>query len=323
MTPSRHKAMTSSAQVESKGAGKLEVVRVTLTQGEKKLVSASAEIMGDRPDSDDIAFLHTILCQVGLPRSRPEGATFERRSGGSALLIESGRLWDGRNFVQQPLPYGSMPRLILAWMNTYAVRFNTPEIPVGDSASEFLRMLGQPNSGGKRGAFTTLRKQVQALSACRMTLGFNANGRVHTYDGKPIKHFEAWMPASDQQRPLWPGLVTFSDDYYTTLRAHAVPLDLRALIALKGSALAMDIYTWLADRLHRIDGRPVVLHWTNLREQFGQEYQGKDPDKDFKKKFLPALQTVMAVYPEAKVKQVTGGLLLASSPPPVPYRITR
>jgi hypothetical protein len=85
----------------------------------------------------------------------------------------------------------------------------------------------------------------------------------------------------------------------------------------------MDIYTWLADRLHRIDGRPVVLHWTNLREQFGQEYQGKEPDKDFKKKFLPALQTVMAVYPEAKVKQVTGGLLLASSPPPVPYRIAR
>src|SRR5699024_8038953 len=98
-------------------------------------------------------------------------------------------------------------------------------------------------------------------------------------------------------------------------------LDNRALHALKGSALALDVYCWLAHRLHRIEGRGVTLHWKSLREQFAQEYKGKDPDKDFKKKFLPALQKVMAVYPAAKVKQVTGGLLLMGSPPPVPKKI--
>lgn len=101
-----------------------------------------------------------------------------------------------------------------------------------------------------------------------------------------------------------------------------LPLDVRALSALKGSALAMDAYTMLADRLHRITGRPVLLYWANLRDQFGQEYQGKEPDKDFKKKFLPALRDALAVYPQAKVKQVTGGLLLMSSPPPIPYKPT-
>ena len=35
----------------------------------------------------------------------------------------------------------------------------------------------------------------------------------------------------------------------------------------------------LAERLHRISGRPVMLHWKALREQFGQEYHGLDPDK--------------------------------------------
>lgn len=290
------------------------------TDRQNRLIKTAAEIAAERPDDDDRGYMHSIMCQVGLPRSKVDAISFERHSGGAALLVEAGKLWDGKQFVQQPIPYGPMPRLVLAWMNTYAVRFNSPEIPVGDSASEFLRMLGKTPNGGERGAFTTFRKQVQALSACRITLGFNANGRAHTYEGKPIKHFEAWIAANEQQRPLWPGCVTFSEDYYQTLKAHAVPLDLRAFMELKGSALAMDVYTWLAQRLHRIEGRPVVLHWASLREQFGQEYKGKNADKDFKTKFLIALQAVLAVYPQARVKQVTGGLMLMASPPPIPFK---
>jgi len=291
------------------------------TARQEKLVKTAAEIAAERPDEEDRAFMHSIMCQVGLPRSKVEGSTFERKSGGAGLLVEAGKLWDGKDFVQQPIPYGPMPRLMLAWMNTYAVRFNTPEIPVGDSASEFLRMLGKNTNGGRNSAFATFRKQVQALSACRMTLGFNANGRAHTYEGKPIKHFDAWLGSHNEQRPLWPGVVTFSQDYYDTLKNHAVPIDLRAYLALKGSALAMDVYLWMAQRLHRIEGRPLILHWAALRDQFAQEYQGKDADKDFKKKFLPALRAVLAVYPQAKVKQVTGGLMLMASPPPIPFKI--
>lgn len=291
------------------------------TAREQKLVKAAAEIASEPPGDDDKTYMHTILCQVGLPRSKVDGETFERSSGGAGLLVQAGRLWDGKQFVQQPIPYGPMPRLQLAWMNTYAVRFNTPEIDVGDSPSEFLRMLGhRSDSGGKRGVFTTFRTQLMALSACRMTLGFNANGKAHTYEGKPIKHFDAWIAATENQRPLWPGTVTFSDEYYQSLKERAVPLDLRAFMALQGSALAMDVYVWLVQRLCRIEGRPVVLHWSNLRAQFGQEYAGKDPDKDFKKKFLPALQAVTAVYPQARVKQVTGGVMLMPSPPPIPFK---
>ena len=291
------------------------------TRHDLKLVEASAEIAGARPDGDDMAFMHTIMCQVGLPRSKVDGTSFERHSGNSALLVEAGKLWDGQQFVQQPIPYGTMPRLMLAWMNTYAVRFKTQEIPVGDSASDFLRMLGKNVNGGKRSSYTTFRQQVQALSACRMTLGFNANGKAQTYEGKPIKRFEAWLDNTGEQRSLWPASIAFSDEYFSTLVDHAVPLDMRALMALKGSSLAMDVYVWLAERLHRIEGRPLILHWANLRAQFAQEYQGKDADKDFKKKFLPALQAALAVYPRAKVRQVTGGLLLMASPPPVPYQL--
>lgn len=280
-------------------------------------------IASDEPSGDDIAYLHAIMCQVGLPRGPKavEGKTvFERECGGAALRVTAGALWDGQRLVQQSLPYGANPRLILAWLNTQAVKTRSPTISVGDSAAEFLRMLGKESTGGKNGTITSFKKQVQALAACHMTLGFNASGRAYTYNGQPVKQFEAWVNNETQQRALWPGEITFSDDYFTTLLNHAVPQDVRAMYVLKGSALAMDIYAMLAERLHRISGRPLTLHWSALRDQFGQEYQGKDPDRDFKKAFLQALDKVMEVYPKAKVKTVRGGLLLSPSPPPIPHK---
>lgn len=288
------------------------------------LIDTGSIIRQDEPSPGDIAYLHAILCQVGLPRGPKavEGkSSFERICGGAALRVTAGVLWNGSQLVQQPIPYGANPRLVLAWLNTQAVKTRSPVIPVGDSAAEFLRLLGKESTGGKNGTLTSFKKQIQALAACHMTLGFNAAGRAYTYHGQPVKQFEAWItPRDEHQRPLWPGVITFSDEYYQSLIDHAVPQDVRAMYALKGSALAMDVYAMLAERLHRIGSRPVVLHWKSLREQFGQEYVGQDPDKDFKKAFLAALKKVMTVYPKANVKQVHGGLMLQASPPPIPYK---
>jgi len=99
------------------------------------------------------------------------------------------------------------------------------------------------------------------------------------------------------------------------LREFAVPMDPRALAALRHSALALDVYTWLAHRLHRVNSiSGNRLSWENLREQFGQEYN--DP-KNFKKEMTKALRTVLSVYPDARVEDVAGGLLLLPSPAPI------
>lgn len=305
-------------------AEKLPVKRlpITLSRNESKLLEAATLISTASPASDDMAFMHSIMCQVGLPRSKVLGTQFARRSGNATLLIEAGQLWDGAQFVQQPLPYGATPRLILAWMNTYAVKHRTPEIALGESAAEFLRLLGKKTcTGGKTGSLTSLRYQINALAACRLTLGFNLNGHAHTYAGMPVSHFEAWLKSSDKaeprQRSLWPAKIVFSQEYFTTLCDHAVPLDLRAYSALSGSALALDVYMWTAARLWRLEKPNLLLHWKSIRDQFGQEYQGKNADKDFKKKFLTALSSVLAVYPQARIKPVHTGLLLLPSPPPV------
>ncbi|ECT4311258.1 replication protein [Salmonella enterica] len=278
-------------------------------------MDVAAEIATIMPTGDDMAFTHAVLCQVGLPRSKVNGREFMRQSGAAWVNIQAGYLDEGKGAVQQPLPYGVMPRLALAWLSSYAKRHNTREIPIGDSAAEFLRIMGMDDQGAR---YTTLRRQMHALAACRLQLGY----RGRTFNGQPVQSFDAWVAnRDDNQRALWPGVMTLSESYFMELQDTAVPLDNRALHALKGSALALDVYCWLAHRLHRIEGRGVTLHWKSLREQFAQEYKGKDPDKDFKKAFLPVLRKVQAVYPAAKIKQVTGGLLLMGSPPPVPKKI--
>ncbi len=287
------------------------------TRREAKLIQTSALIASEPPKGDDMAFTHAVLCQVGLPRSKVDGREFLRQSGSAWVSVQAGLLDEGRGPVQQPVPYGAMPRLALAWVSTFAKRHRTREVPIGHSASEFLRLLGLPTTGGPRGAFTTLRTQMHALAACRLQLGFK--GR--TFNGQPVEQFDAWgANSSPHQKALWPGVMVLSEGFFQELILHGVPLDNRALVALKGSALALDVYTWLAHRLHRIEGRPAVLHWKALREQFAQEYRGLEADKDFKKKFVPALHAALAVYPQARVKRVTGGLLLLASPPPISYR---
>lgn len=296
-------------------------VPLSISKNVEKLLNSSCEISLNKATSEEATYFHSIMCQVGLPRSKIEGGSFERRCGEARLLVKAGEIWNGEKFVVQPIPYGSLPRLILSWMNTVAIREKTPEIQVGNSASHFMKILGKKVTGGKSGTIQNFKTQIQALSACTMTLGFNVNGMAHTFNGQPIKHFEARFGACGLgHESSWPSKIVFSDDYFNSLIDRAVPLDVRAFVALKGSALAMDIYCWLAQRLHRIEGRPVLLCWASLRGQFGQEYSGKDPAKDFKKSFLRALDQAMAVYPLARVRPVKGGLLLMASHPPIPYR---
>jgi hypothetical protein len=309
----RRSSATKKATTTS-GSEKADKPRKQPTRADIALIDASAQIMETPPTGNDLAFNHGILCQVGLPRSKVEGSSFLRQSGDAWISIQAGLLDEGNGPVQQTVPYGPLPRLALAWVSTYAVRHKTAEVPIGESAAEFLRMMGMESEGRR---YSTLRTQMHALASCHLQMGF----RGRTWNAQPIDHFDAWVSDKEsKQRPLWPGTLRLHDSFYNILMERPVPLDNRALLALKGSALALDIYCWLAHRLHRIEGRPLVLHWHSLREQFAQEYRGKNPDKDFKDTFIPQLHKVLMVYPDAKVKQVTGGLLLMPSPPPVPYK---
>lgn len=283
-----------------------------------KLVEASAAIMGSAPEGEDIAFLHSTFCQVGLPRSRPKGQTFERKSGNAAIRLEAGTLWDGQDYVQQPLPYGTKPRLLLLHLIRSFLRTGDRTIDLGESVRDFLEnTLNIDASGGRKGGMTGFKEQIKAFAACRMVIGYNMpSGAVRTRPAERIvEEFEAWpeLDGRTGQRSLWPSSITISPDFAASIQKASVPLDARAIRAIQDSALALDLYAWLAHRLHRMD-KPATLHWASLREQFGQEIA--DP-RTFKRNFVKAMRDVLAIYPNAKVEDVFGGIRIHPSLPPV------
>lgn len=277
----------------------------------RRIVDQAAAIQERKPDRAD--FQHTVLCQVGMPRKATAERTFERTSGSVSVRLEAGSLYSGAGFVDQPLPYGTRPRLVMVHISSEAIRTQQREIEVGDSIRQFMLMLGLDPGGREHSYF---KRQMEALAACRMQIGMAFNGRAVTINTNPIRKFDAWLHPTGDQRVLWPGTLELSEEFFDTLNRHAVPLDYRALGALKHSALALDIYTWLAHRLCRVSPPAgVKISWDNLRDQFGQEYS--DP-KNFKKEFRQALRQVCAVYPDARLEDVTGGLKLLPSQPPLP-----
>lgn len=259
------------------------------------------------------AFLHAVLCQVGLPRSPIEDRTFIRSSGSASLRLEAGQWFDGRGWEDMPLPSGTRPRLVLFHVCSEAVRTRSPVVEVEDSVRAFLRRLRIDTNGRHMKAF---RRQMLALAACRMQLGYKTADRVVNLKCDPIDEFEAWVQTDDDgQRAMWPGVITLSGKFFDTLAEHAVPLDASAIGTLQNSALALDVYTWLAHRLCRVrQNSGASVSWSALKGQFGQEYR---TEKDFKRELVGALGKVLPVYPGARVEKIRGGLRLMPSPPPV------
>ena len=280
-----------------------------LTVQQRRVINAAGDIATTRPEL--VAFQHAILCQVGLPRARVAERTFERTSGSASILVEAGKLWDARSgsWLEELLPYGSKPRLALVHIISEAVRTRSRNVDVGRSLYDLMKTLGIDTNGR---SYSSFRRQLSALSACRITLGFGAD----TIDSKPIERFRAWTDEGcEVGGRLSPGAVVLSTTFYESLIEHAVPLDPRAIVALQKSPLALDLYTWLSHRLHRvtrITGERVS--WQALQHQFGQEY---DRERDFRRRMLESLRDVRAVYPTARVDEVEGALVLLPSPPPV------
>jgi hypothetical protein len=263
------------------------------------------------PSGSRITFTHAVLAQCGLPRRRVEGSSYERHNGGVSLLVKAGELWNRRSerWEMQSLPYGTRPRLTLFHVSAQAVRTKSRVVEVGHSTREFLLRLGVTTGGREYARF---QQQMLALAACDMRLGV---GAATIMNAKPISVFEPWHQGPLHQRALLPGTVTLSPEFHASLMDAALPLDLNAISALKGSSLALDVYTWLAHRLRRVNtvsGQRVS--WMNLLDQFG-EYR---TPKDLKRELLDALRAVRAVYPDARVEQVRGGLKLLPSRPPIP-----
>ncbi len=326
--------MEQAAKLELPGLERhaIRKERPRLSPMAQKIADGAVAVREVIAGEEDISYCHAVLAQVSLPRSPVLDRIFERRSGNVSLRVKAGELWkpSTQTWEEQPLPNGSVPRYILVWMNTFAIRNKTREVPLGDSARDFMQHIGYKHvSGGKKGSHTSFTKQARALAACSLQLGMPAG----TFDGKVVSNSQMWMEEDTRQRALWPACLVLTHDYYDSLQDRAVPLNHMALVALRQSSLALDIYAWLAYRLHRVNERTgTFISWASLRQQFGDEYpDDNDGRANFRKEFLRRIQIVKQLYPAARVEEcfearkrkggTSCGLTLLSSPPPIAKRI--
>jgi len=286
----------------------------------KRLIDAATEIR--QADPDELTFMHTVMTQCALPAAKPRAdtLTWERRQGRAALLIEAGKISHPTTgeWQQLGLPYGPKARLLLMHFNSEALRHGSPVIPVEDTMTAFFRrLMGDKTQDGRQA--NMLKAQLSALAAATFRMRVAYDDHSVQVDAKVVSKFELWLNRDDSQRVLWPTTLRLSLDYYESLTRYAVPLDERAVAALAHSAMALDMYCWLAQRLHRIPpGKPHFVPWTALQEQFGQHYTRI---RDFRRDFMFLLVQVRVAYPEAVFDTDRKGMLLWQSPPPVRKRL--
>ncbi len=288
-----------------------------LTPHKRRLIDAATAILTDPPDRID--FLHTVQCQCGIPYKNPgdDVLIWDRKQGNASLRLEAGSAIDPHtgNFKQLGLPYGEKPRLVLIHLATEAVRTGNPVVDVEESMTGFARSLGLETNGQQ---LRSLKDQLARLAAASVRLGIVEEGRAVQVQAHFVSAFDLWFPKQTDQRLLWPSTVRLSEEYFQSLGNHAVPLDQRAVAALASSAMALDTYAWLAQRLHRVPAsKPQFIPWTALHEQFGQ---GFARIRDFRRSFLQTLHQVQSAYPSARLAADERGLTLTHSPPPIPPR---
>ena len=188
-------------------------------------------------------------------------------------------------------------------------------IEVESSLSAFVKRI--------RG-FTAVGKSVCSKTSspgCRLHLSGSLRRAVAAFQikTKVVTAFELWPELDERQRVLWPSTIQLSLEYFNSLQEHAVPLNEADLAALAHSAMALDLYAWLAQRLHRVNpARPAFIPWAALKQQFGPDYGRMDNFKTF---FRKTLRQVHTRYKAARIEIDGYGMKLHNSPPPVTKRL--
>jgi hypothetical protein len=272
----------------------------------RQRIEAASRVMAD--EVHRIGITHAGFAMTSLPHRSVADLVWVREAPGIKLLVEAGHDGDGKPVG---LPYGSVARLILLYLQTQAIRTGSCEVELGRSMHEWLKAMGiDPGGTG----YKAVREQSRRLSLCRLTFRHPLEGATLVSNASFVQDAiipdeeEAWQPR------LWQEVVRLDPRFYRSLKEHPLPLREAALKEIAGRSMAIDAYVWLAYRLHAL-GRPTLISWAALHKQFGA---GFNLVRQFKAKFREPLDLALAVYPEAKVDICSQGLVLHPSPAPVP-----
>ena len=186
----------------------------------------------------DLGFMARMMALCSLPRTNPGNRKeYKRVNGPFTLYMVAG----GGN----KLPFGNLPRLILAWVCTEAVRTQSRVLILGKSLSDFMRTLDIYSSSGRK--HTRLRNQMKRLFGCTVTMIYEDENVDATVNAVIADSTVFWWNKPDQPS-LWESKIELGEKFYNEIIQHPVPIDMNTLTALKRSTLGLDLYLWLVYR---------------------------------------------------------------------------
>ena len=278
------------------------------------------QLVAARDADPELGFMARLLALCSLPRTNPGNRLqFKRVNGPYTLYMVAG----GGN----KLPYGTVPRLLLAWVCTEAVRTQSPELVLGDSLAAFMRKLGMDDrGGGVHGERTRLRNQMRRLFGCMVSLTY-ADARGEATMNAPIARVTEywWSESQPDARSLWESKIELGEDFFNEVIRNPVQLDLHILKRLSRSPLGLDLYLWLTYRTFKLK-RPLRLTWAQLYRQFGVDPAKANDARtvdNFRTDCLRELKKIRTAWPDLHYQTVKGALVvLPSSPRIAPSQTT-
>lgn len=281
----------------------------------RNLIDLASEML-DAGDGE-ITYLYSGFAMLSFPYRELKSVddVWERRNGAYTMIVEPGIVPEANGSKKYGVPFGSRARIIMCFLQTEAVKNQSRVVSLGNSMTDWMRRMGIEGRGGWN--MKTIRDQTMRISACRLTVGFQTgkgeNGFIHR---NVVSGMINLPKAEGKQGWLLEETAELSEDFYNQLRDHPLPVEENAIKLISNSAMTIDIYVWLAYRLHTLNNSTSIKR-DALHAQFGSMYA---QPRQFWVHFRKSLEEALAVYPGAKVDILKDGLRLHPSASPVPKK---
>jgi hypothetical protein len=283
--------------------------RQAITKHERVVIETAYQVLSD--DAEKIGFTYSGFALTSLPHKPTDELLWKREGHNLTMLVESGRDRGGKHIG---LPYGSFARFILLFLQSEAIKTQSREIELGRSMRVWLGTMGLSIGGT---TYKRANEQARRISGCTLTFFTDRGGAQIKSKGGFVKTEITMTGTLDDQPSLWQDRVLLDEDFYRALREHPVPVSESALRAIGPKSMVIDVYIWLAYRLHALK-KDVEVGWPALYAQFGI---GFNRMRAFRGHFIECLALATAAYPDARIELGERGVILKPSRPAV-HKIT-
>ena len=284
--------------------GIVEARRQAATPHERAVVEAAYQVLGEEAES--IGFTYSGFALTSLPHKQQDETIWRREGHNLTLVLQAGTDRLGRTVG---LPYGSYARFILLFLQSEAVKTGSREIELGRSMQVWLGRMGLSIGGN---SYRLVKEQARRISVCRLTF-FGLNGDQEVLRNGGFVEGAITLNSTSEQPTLWQDRVRLDEAFYRALREHPVPVSETALKAIGPRSMTLDVYIWLAYRLHALK-RDTEVSWAALYAQFGAGFKRL---RAFRSQFVESLDLALATYPEARVSVDERGVTLRPSRPAI------